>query len=164
MLMIPSKNSRIVSCSTGDTVSGGHMRRPALTFAAATLAAAFSTGLLAQKTTQVHPGQAGSPHVKSDYTIDGAKISITYGRPFLKGRPDAQMMPPGQPWRTGADEATIITTDKPLKFGTISLSPGSYTINTQPGDKEWQLIIGKLGDKGQAQWGVPYQADRKSVV
>ena len=68
------------------------------------------------------------------------------------------MMPPGQPWRTGADEATIITTDKPLKFGTISLAPGSYTINTQPGDKEWQLILGKLGDKGQAQWGVPYQA------
>jgi hypothetical protein len=134
------------------------MRRPALTFAAATLAAAFSTAVLAQKTTEVHPGNAGSPHVKTDYTIDGAKISITYGRPSLKGRPDAQMMPPGQPWRTGADEATIITTDKALKFGSVSLAPGSYTINTQPGDKEWLLILGKLGDKGQAQWGVPYQA------
>ena len=134
------------------------MRRPALTFAAATLAAAFSTAVLAQKTTEVHPGKAGSPHVKTDYTIDGAKISVTYGRPSLKGRADAQMMPPGQPWRTGADEATIITTDKALKFGTVSLAPGSYSINTQPGDKEWLLIIGKLGDKGQAQWGVPYQA------
>lgn len=133
------------------------MRRPALTLAAATLAAAFGTTLLAQKTTEIHPGQGGSPHVKTDYTIDGAKISITYGRPSLKGRPDAQMMPNGQPWRTGADEATIITTDKPLKFGTVSLAPGSYTINTEPGDTQWQLILGKLGDKGEKQWGIPYQ-------
>jgi hypothetical protein len=41
-----------------------------------------------------------------------------------------------------------------LKFGTLSLEPGTYTINTQPGDGEWQLIIGKLGKPGQ--WGIPY--------
>ena len=48
----------------------------------------------------------------------------------------------------------MITTDKPLKFGTLSMEPGTYTINTQPGAGEWQLIIGKLGKPGQ--WGVPY--------
>jgi hypothetical protein len=69
------------------------------------------------------------------------------------------MMPPGKPWRTGADEATILTTDKALKFGSISLAPGSYTINTEPGEGEWQLLVGKLGEKGQAQWGIPYQKD-----
>ena len=26
----------------------------------------------------------------------------------------------------------------------LALAPGSYTINTQPGAKEWQLIIGKV--------------------
>jgi hypothetical protein len=133
------------------------MRRPGLTIAAAALATAFSSTLIAQKTTEVHPGRGGSPHVKSDYTIDGAKISLTYGRPSLKGRPEAQLMPPGNPWRTGADEATILTTDKALKFGSVSLAPGSYTINTVPG-AEWQIVFGKLGDKGEKQWGVPYQA------
>jgi hypothetical protein len=59
------------------------MRRPVFTFAAAALAATLGTPLLAQKTTQVHPGKAGSPHVKSEWTIDGASISIEYGRPFL---------------------------------------------------------------------------------
>lgn len=132
------------------------MRRPGLTIAAAALATAFSTPLIAQKTTEVHPGRGGSPHVRSDYTIDGAKISVTYGRPSLKGRPEATLMPPGSPWRTGADEATIITTDKPLKFGSVSLPPGSYTINTVPG--EWQIVFGKLGDKGEKQWGIPYQS------
>ena len=133
------------------------MRRPGLTIAAAALATAFSGVLIAQKTTEVHPGKGGSPHVKSDYTIDGAKISVTYGRPSLKGRAEGQLMPPGKEWRTGADEATIITTDKPLKFGSVSLAPGSYTINTVPGS-DWQIVFGKLGEKGPAQWGVPYQA------
>ena len=130
------------------------MRRWVLTFTSVALAATFATTLLAQKTTQVHQGKGGSPHVKSAWTIDGANISIEYGRPSLKGRAESDVMPRGKPWRTGADEATVISTDKPLKFGTLSLEPGTYTINTQPGEGEWQLIIGKLGKPGQ--WGVPY--------
>jgi hypothetical protein len=118
--------------------------------------AAFGITGSAQKTTPVHAGKGGSPHVKSEWTIDGANIAIEYGRPLVKGRSDAELMPPGQPWRTGADEATTITTDKPLKFGALSLAPGTYTINTQPGPAGWQLIIGKLGKPGQ--WGVPYNA------
>lgn len=124
--------------------------------AAALVAAGTLAAAAAQKTTEVHPGKGGSPHVKSQWTIDGASIAIEYGRPSLKGRPDSKMMPAGKPWRTGADEATTITTDKALKFGSLSLEPGTYTINTQPGEGEWQLIIGKLGKPGQ--WGIPYNA------
>jgi hypothetical protein len=123
--------------------------------AAGAMALAAIATLGAQQTTQVHPGKGGSPHVRSEWTVDGAKIAIEYGRPSLKGRPESQVMPEGKPWRTGADEATTLTTDKPLKFGTVSLAPGTYTINTQPGS-EWQLIFGKLGKQGQ--WGVPYNA------
>ena len=121
------------------------------------LIVASSVLVSAQKTTELKTGGGGSPHVRTDWTIDGAAISIEYGRPFLKGRPEAQMMPSGREWRTGADEATIITTDKPLKFGAISLKPGTYTINTVPGDKEWQLVLGRLSKPGQ--WGIPYQKD-----
>ena len=135
------------------------MRRPVLGMAAA-LVAAFGVALQAQKTTEVHPGRGGSPHVKSEYTVDGANISITYGRPSLKGRAVGKDVAPyGKPWRTGADEATILTTDKALKFGSVSLAPGSYTLNTEPGETEWQLVVGKLGAKGEAQWGIPYQKD-----
>ena len=121
------------------------------------LLVASSADVQAQKTTELKAGSGGSPHVRTDWTIDGANISIEYGRPFLKGRPEAQMMPPGSEWRTGADAATIITTDKPLKFGAISLTPGTYTINTVPGAKEWQLVLGRLSKPGQ--WGIPYQKD-----
>ena len=129
------------------------MRRIAHGMAAVLVMAAAGT-VGAQKTTQIHPGKGGSPHVRTEWTIDGANISIEYGRPSAKGRPEADLMPPGQPWRTGADEATLLKTDKPLKFGTLSLEPGTYTLNTQPGDKQWQLIVGKLGKPGQ--WGIPY--------
>lgn len=121
----------------------------------AAIAAALATLAYAQQTVEIHPGKGGSPHVRSTWTIDGASISIEYGRPFLKGRPENQMMPPGKPWRTGADEATIITTDRTLQFGPVTLAPGTYTINTQPGD-EWQIIFGKLAKPGQ--WGIPYNA------
>jgi len=133
------------------------MRRTVVTLASAVLALALSSTASAQKTTQIHPGKGGSPHVKTEWTIDGAKLAIEYGRPSLKGRPEAELMPPGKPWRTGADEATTLTTDKALKIGSVELKPGTYTLNTEPGKKEWKLIIGKLEKPGQ--WGVPFKAD-----
>jgi hypothetical protein len=115
------------------------------------LLAAFVT-LSAQKTTQVHPGAGGSPHVRSEWSIGKANISIEYGRPFLKGRPESQMMPPGQPWRTGADEATTLKIDRPLTFGTLRVPAGTYTLYTVPGANEWQLIV----SKSTGQDGIPY--------
>ncbi len=109
----------------------------------------------AQTTTQTGVGGGGSPHVKTDWTMGTAHVSVSYGRPSLKGRAESAMMPVGKPWRTGADEATVLTTDKPLKFGTVMLAPGSYTINTEPGADSWQVIFGKLSSPKQ--WGVPYK-------
>lgn len=129
------------------------MRRTALTLAAAALAAAFTTPLIAQKTTDVHPGKGGSPHVRTEWTIDGANISIEYGRPYLKGRTVGKEVAPfGQPWRTGADEATTLKTDKPLKFGSLSVPAGTYTLFTLPGEKEWHLIVSKK----TGEWGTEY--------
>jgi hypothetical protein len=128
------------------------MRRLLSLIATAIVLSSLAPVLEAQKTTTLSPGSGGSPHVRTHWTVDGANVSIEYGRPYLKGREEAKMMPPGTPWRTGADQATVMTTDKPLKFGAISLAPGSYTINTQPGD--WQLILGRLEKPGA--WGIPY--------
>lgn len=129
-----------------------------LTGIAVALFVAGSAFVQAQKTTELKTGGGGSPHVRTDWTIDGANISIEYGRPFLKGRTiGKEVAPYGTEWRTGADVATIITTDKPLKFGAVSLAPGSYTINTLPTEKQWTLILGRLSKPGQ--WGIPYQKD-----
>lgn len=125
------------------------MRRIALAVFA--LVALTATPALAQKTTELHPGKGGSPHVRTEWTIDGASISIDYGRPSLKGRPEAQLMPPGKPWRTGADEATTLKTDKALHFGNVMVPPGTYTLYTVPNAGEWELAISKR----TGQWGTP---------
>ena len=131
------------------------MRRLSMMLTTTALAGLVGLTALAQKTTDMGTGRGGSAHVRSEWTIDGAQIAIEYGRPTLKGRPEAQLMPPGQPWRTGADVATMIKSDKPLTFGTVKLEAGtSYTINTQPGEA-WQLILGNVSQPNQ--WGIPYQ-------
>lgn len=128
------------------------MRRRVFTIMLAGSCFAFIAPLTAQKTTQTKMGGGGSPHVRSEWTIDGANISIEYGRPRLKGRAESQLMPPGEVWRTGADEATTLKTDKPLKFGTLSVPAGTYTLYTVPGATEWQLVVSKK----TGQWGIPY--------
>jgi hypothetical protein len=120
------------------------------------LAVTVAMPLAAQKITDMGTGGGGSQHVKAEWTVHGAAIAIEYGRPSLKGRPEAQMMPAGKPWRTGADQATVITSSRPLTFGSVKLDAGTpYTINTVPGDKDWQILFGKLDKPGQ--WGIPYQ-------
>jgi len=113
--------------------------------------AAATASVLAQKTTQIHPGTGGSPHVRTEWTIDGASLAIEYGRPILKGRPNDVVMPPGREWRTGADEATTLRSDRSLTFGKLILPAGIHTINTVPGDS-WQLVV----IKGVPKWGIPY--------
>lgn len=129
------------------------MRRFRFPLAALAVAALFTTALHAQKTTQLKVGGGGSPHVLSEWVIDGANISIEYGRPSLKGRTvGKEVATYGQEWRTGADEATTIKTDKALMFGMLHVNPGTYTLYTLPSEKGWQLIISKK----TGQWGIPY--------
>ena len=120
----------------------------------AAVLAAFTATLGAQKTTEVHPGKGGSPHVRSAYAIDGAAISITYGKVALKGRTPGKDVDPfdGREWRVGADEATTLVTDKALKFGSLAVPAGTYTLYTIHTGGQWQLIVSKK----TGQWGIPY--------
>ena len=126
------------------------------TMAATMLAAALSVTLSAQKVTPLKAGSGGSPHVRTDWTIDGANISIEYGRPMLKGRTPGKDIDPfeGKEWRTGADEQTTLKTDKPLKIGTLMVPAGTYGLHTIPVNGTWQLIVSKRASG----WGIPYPA------
>ena len=58
----------------------------------------------------------------------------------------------GREWRTGADEATTLKTDKAIKFGTLVVPAGTYTLYTIPTGGTWHLIVSKK----TGQWGIPY--------
>jgi hypothetical protein len=67
---------------------------------------------------------------------------VIYSRPQKKGRDVfGDLVPYGEVWRTGANEATELTIYTPLKFGKTILKPGTYTLYTIPGEENWTIII-----------------------
>src|SRR5258706_15022069 len=72
-----------------------------------------------------------SPHDKTSVTLGGKEITIEYGRPYLKGRSVGnEVAPYSQVWRTGADEATKLTTRVDLKIGSLAVPAGSYSLHS----------------------------------
>jgi hypothetical protein len=118
---------------------------------AAALALVVTTAS-AQKVVATKMGGGGSPHETVEWNVGGAKVKIVYGRPFLKGRSVDTLAPAGKIWRTGADEATTLTTDKGLMFGSLMVPAGTYTLYTVPGATTWQLVV----NKQTGQWGTDY--------
>jgi hypothetical protein len=101
-----------------------------------------------------------SPHETVSAQIDGNRVTIVYGRPYTKDPRSGEnrkiwggLVPFGKVWRTGADEATLLITQKPLVFGDTTVPAGAYTLYTLPNDNGGsKLIISKqIG-----QWGTVY--------
>ena len=98
-----------------------------------------------------------SPRDSVKATVGGATVSINYGRPSMRGRPImGSLVPFGQVWRTGANEATTLVTSKPLMFGSTMVPAGTYTLYTIPGKDGWKLVI----NKQTGQWGTEYKQDQ----
>jgi hypothetical protein len=62
------------------------------------------------------------------------------------------VVPWGEVWRTGANEATLFSTSADLEMGGVTVPAGSYTIWTVPGETGWKLIV----NKNTGQWGTSY--------
>ncbi len=99
---------------------------------------------------QAQAKQRASPHDTKSWVIGGKKISITYGRPYKKGRAVfGGLEPLGKVWRTSADEATIFETEGDLMIGDMHVAAGSYSLFTIPNEKQWTFILNKT----VKQWG-----------
>jgi len=100
---------------------------------------------------QEAPKTRASPHETVSVNLDGKTITITYGRPYLKGRHVGdEVAPYGKVWRLGADEATKITVTAYTLFPNgVEMLPGSYSLFAIPNKDKWTLIVNKVAD----QWG-----------
>jgi Protein of unknown function (DUF2911) len=91
-----------------------------------------------------------SPHETVSLALKGDQITISYGRPYLKGRKVGdQVAPYGQVWRLGADEATKLTVTAKTRIGELDLEPGSYSLFAIPSTDKWTIVINKVAE----QWG-----------
>ena len=102
---------------------------------------------------QADKSKRSSPPATAEVVLKGKKVTIDYSRPSLKGRKVGQQLAPyGQVWRTGANEATALTTELPLNIGGVKVPAGNYTIYSLPAEGTWKLII----NKQTGQWGTNY--------
>ncbi len=101
-----------------------------------------------------------SPPDIAGNVIDGNRVTIYYSRPFTKDPKTGAkrtiwggLVPYGKVWRVGANEATLLVIQQPIKLGDQTLPGGAYTLFMQPEeDGKAQLIVSKqIG-----QWGTQY--------
>jgi hypothetical protein len=119
------------------------------TWMTAALTALGAVGVTASGAAQL------SPRDTTLGSIGGATILVDYGRPSKRSREIfGGLVPYGQVWRTGANKATHLVTDRPLGFGDLTVPPGTYTLYTLPGSTAWKLIINRQTE----QWGTEYDA------
>ncbi len=93
----------------------------------------------------LHPSRRPSPIGIARTHIGDTYVKVTYGRPYVRDRQvfgtntDSTefLTPYNEIWRTGANEATEITTTGPLSIAGNTLDTGTYSIFTEPGPTEW---------------------------
>ena len=79
------------------------------------------------------------------------QIRVFYNRPFKKGRAIfGQLVPYGEVWRTGANEATTFEANQDLNIEGKKLRRGKYTLWTIPGREVWTVIF----NSEHGQWGI----------
>src|ERR1700690_2598116 len=93
---------------------------------------------------------------------DGKTITVDYSSPRMKGRRIlGGLVPWGQIWRTGANEATTFVTSGDLTVEGKDVPAASYTIFTVPRTAEkWTLII----NKHTGEWGIPYEYPSEELM
>jgi len=103
-----------------------------------------------------------SPPAKATCDLgDGKSITIDYSSPRAKGRKIfGSLVPFGQVWRTGANEATTFVTSADLKVGASDVPAGSYTLFTVPESDKWTLVISKK----TGEWGTAYPGPSEDLV
>jgi Protein of unknown function (DUF2911) len=104
-----------------------------------------------------------SPHETISKVLGDNRVTITYGRPYTKdpstGAPRViwgALVPWDSPYRLGADEATLLTTEKPIMIGDALVPAGSYTLYMVPSETgASKLAISTAIGK----WGVPVDVE-----
>src|ERR1700731_5361871 len=122
------------------------------------LAMLFTTSALAQ----MGGGKRPSPAASATCDLGGGKtIKTAYSSPRMKGRKIyGDLVPFGEVWRTGANEATTFVSSGDVVVGGKTVPAGNYTLFTVPTADKWTLII----NKKTGEWGIPYKYESDELA
>jgi hypothetical protein len=106
----------------------------------------------------LHPSRRPSPMGMARINLGDAYLRVIYSRPYERDRDvifgtkeQEALVPFGELWRTGANEATEITVTRDVLVGTEKqrLAAGTYSLFTIPGAESWKvMVVDKLGLSG----------------
>lgn len=106
----------------------------------------------------------GKPSPAASASCDlggGTTIKTDYSSPRMKGRKIyGDLVPFGEVWRTGANDATTFVTSADVVVGGKNIPAGSYTIFAVPTADKWTLII----NKKTGEWGIPYKYESDELA
>ncbi len=108
---------------------------------------------------------AGPPRVSPMSTVSQvvgvSEVAVTYSRPAVRERKIwGELVPWGEVWRTGANEATTIRFSDDVKIDGHDLAAGTYGLFTIPAEDEWTVIFNSQDD----QWGAfQYEAEKDAL-
>lgn len=101
-----------------------------------------------------------SPYDSTVVALQEGRVKVCYSRPRKLGRPImGRLVPWGEPWRFGANEATAIHVPTRARIGGVAVEPGWYSLMAIPGEREWRIVV-----NGQARrWGIPISDEVRSA-
>ena len=120
----------------------------ALPLALATAGLLAAAALEAQ---DLHPSRRPSPMGMARITLGDAYVRVVGSRPYKRNRENifgtkesGALVPYGERWRTGANEATEITVTKDVTVAGQRLAAGTYSLFATPGAESWKLHFNSL--------------------
>lgn len=93
-----------------------------------------------------------SPYDSTQVRLREGVVKVCYSRPRKLGRPIVgRLVPFGEAWRFGANEATAIHVPVQATIAGVEVEPGWYSLMAVPGENEWRIIV----NSDVHRWGVP---------
>lgn len=99
--------------------------------------------------------QRASPLDSVETRIADGVVKVCYSRPAARGRQVmGGLVPWGEPWRLGANEATAIRVPFAAEVAGVRVEPGTYSLYAIPHDTGWQIVV----NRSVQRWGIPVNA------
>lgn len=97
-----------------------------------------------------------SPFDSTEVVLDPGPVKVCYSRPRKLDRPIVgRLVPYGEPWRFGANEATAIQVPTTATIAGVTVDPGWYSLVAIPGREEWRIVV----NAATRRWGIPIDDD-----
>ena len=102
-----------------------------------------------------------SPAATVSEKLGTAKVAVTYSRPAVKGRQIwGGLVPYGQVWRLGANDATTLEVSEAFKLAGRDLPAGAYALFAIPSPEKWTILV----NSDAKQWGAYFRDSKKDVL